>query len=141
MEQNTTYSAVVETVEQQKRAPKKTLQKKVKRKGPPRYTPEEDKFIADHIAKGSFSNLQEAFEDIATKLGRTKDGIAFRYQMKIKDNHAMYFTGNAKGMMVNKKVVKRGTSPDFQPFQTIIRQMMDLPKAERIKIIKFFTEV
>lgn len=106
-----------------------------------RYTQEEDNLIIETITKGKFVNLQQAFELLATKMpGRSAAGISYRYQNYLKNNKPMFFTGNYNGVVQNRKVVKRDQKPDWKPFQSVVKQMLDMPKSERDKVMNFFKD-
>ena len=106
------------------------------------YTDEEDKVIADFIAKQSYKNLAQAFELFAVNAlnvnNRSVKSLQQRYHNHLKHKHKMFVIANSGGGMDNVKYSPRDTIPNYKPIEVIMRQLLDIDPTQRQKILDFF---
>ena len=106
------------------------------------WTEEEDLKIANYLKERNFKNLRKAFEDFANNPlntnNRSWNSIAFRYYKHIKHNHDIFFTTSKFGSIRNTKIVARDQTPEYSPIEAVMRQLLDLDRRERTRVLEFF---
>lgn len=109
-----------------------------------KYTKEEDLIIMKEIKKNP-QNIVSCCENASKILkNRTTKSIYVRYYNFLKKKYNILSVGSSKGFSKNNiKNQKRSypgeiLKPDLQPFQMIVKDMLELSLNERKRILDFF---
>lgn len=105
-----------------------------------RFTSEEDDTIIAYIRNGNFKNLAEAFDNLSIRLNRKARNIKFRYYNALREKEDMFYMVSKDKVLVNTKYVHREKEAEFKPFQIIVKQILDLPRLERERVLAFFQQ-
>lgn len=96
------------------------------------------KFMQDK----SYSNIAEGIEKYCTsKLNihkRSTQSVSQKYYKHIKQNHEIFVIANKHGGAKNTKYVPRDKTAQFLPIEVIMKQLLDLDKNARDRILNFF---
>lgn len=107
-----------------------------------RWTKEEVDTFVTFLKAQKYSNIQQACELYAVSQynihNRTSDAISFKYYSTVRKHYEIFFMANSQGGVRNTKIVPRDTAPDYQPIEVIMKQLLDLDKEKRDKILAFF---
>lgn len=111
-------------------------------KNQPRWSKEEIDTFVTFLKAQKYNNIKQACELYAVSKhnihNRTPDAVCFKYYSNVRKHHEIFFMANSQGGVRNTKIVPRDTAPDFQPIEAIMKQLLELDKPKRDKILAFF---
>lgn len=109
-----------------------------------KYTEEDELTIID-LVKQYPTNLDYAFRQASIKIGRGVDNISATYYARLRKKYPNILstsskngaTNNIKNALVDKETGEL-TSNQLQPYQMVLRDLLNLPEEKRKLIIKLF---